>query len=83
MNMHAVEKSDTWTHFLRLANQARVRNAGFDLPVTPQRTVSDAKDNRVFRSAISGMPRAGKLYERAETIPKKRSLLGSRFDAYA
>ena len=81
--MQSVESSGSWTHFLKLANQARVRNAGFDLPLTPQRTIADANGKKVFYEAISGIPRAGKLYEKVQTPQKPRSILGSRFDGYA
>lgn len=83
MNMQSVDSSGSWTDFLKLANQARVRNAGFDLPLTPQRTIADAKDKKVFHESISGMPRAGKLYDRAQTPQKRGTILGARFDGYA
>ncbi len=83
MNINSVDNGKSWGHFLKLANQARVRNAGFDLPITPQRTIAEAKGKKVFQNAISGMPRAGKLYTKAQTTPKPRSVLGARFDSYA
>lgn len=83
MSVNSVDSSNSWGHFLKLANQARVRNAGFDLPLTPQRTIADAKNRKGFQKAISGMPRAGKLYDKAQTPQKRRSVLGTRFDSYA
>ncbi len=83
MNVNSVNSGNSWGDFLKLANQARVRNAGFDLPLTPQRTIADAKNKKVFQKAISGMPRAGKLYDQVKTQPRPKSVLGARFDSYA
>ncbi len=83
MNMQSVDGNDTWARFLKLANQARVRNAGFDLPLTPQRTVGSTRNKKHFQEILSGMPRAGKLYDVSHTQPRRQSIIGTRFDAYA
>ncbi len=83
MSIQSVDGNSSWTHFLKLSNQARVRNAGFDLPLTPQRNISSAKGKNAFHEAINGMPRAGKLYSKESTSQKKKAMLGTAFDAYA
>jgi hypothetical protein len=83
MNMQSVDGKDTWAQFLKLTNQARARNAGFDLPLTPQRTVGSGENKKLFTEVLSGMPRAGKLYDTAHNPRKRQSILGTRFDGYA
>jgi hypothetical protein len=84
MNTQSIGNNrDSWTQFLRLANQARSRNAGFELPLTPQRTVSGSGTRKSFEDVIAGGQRAGKIYEKDHASPKQRSVLGTRFDAYA
>ncbi len=83
MSIQSVDGNNSWTHFLKLSNQARVRNAGFELPLTPQRNISSAKGKNEFHEAINRMPRAGKLYGKEDSSRYKKSTLGTSFDAYA
>jgi len=83
MNMQPVVGSDTWAQFLKLSNQARVRNAGFDLPLTPNKTIGSKENKKRSQEIMSGIPQAGRLYDASETQTKRQSIIGTRFDAYA
>ena len=81
MNIQSTEGSYTWTKFLTLANAARVRNAGFDLPLAPVRAVSSGKKG-TMHGKVNPAIRAGSFYKTNKTV-KNKAVLGNRFDSYA
>ena len=81
MNIQSTDGSYSWTKFLTLANAARVRNAGFDLPLAPVRTVSPGKKGAVH-GKVNPAIRAGSFYKSNNTN-KNKVILGNRFDSYA
>ena len=81
MNIQSTEGSYSWTKFLTLANAARVRNAGFDLPLAPVRTVSTGKKSAAM-GKVNPTIRAGSFYKTVKAS-RDRAILGNRFDSYA
>lgn len=81
MNIQPTEVSYSWTKFLTLANAARVRNAGFDLPLAPVRNVSTGKRG-AMHGKVNPAIRAGSFYKTNKT-GKNKVVLGNRFDSYA
>ena len=81
MNIQSTEGSYTWTKFLTLANAARVRNAGFDLPLAPVKTVSSGKRGAMY-GKVNTAKRAGSFYK-TNKASKNKAVLGNRFDSYA
>lgn len=80
MNIQSTEDTHSWAKFLTLANAARVRNAGFDLPMAPVRTVATGKKG-IKKGKINQTIRPGSFYRTHET-KKNKIILGKRFDAY-
>ena len=81
MNIPSIEGTNPWAKFLTLANAARVRNAGFDLPLTPVRNVSTGKKG-VMQSKINPGMRPGSFYK-TNRAGNNKVILGKRFDSYA
>ena len=81
MNIPSIEGTNSWTKFLNLSNAARVRNAGFDLPLAPVKNVSTGKKG-VMKSITNPAMRPGSFY-RTDNAGKNKVILGKRFDSYA
>jgi len=81
MTISRVGGSQDWAKFLALASAAKVRNAGFDLPIAPNNTVS--KKNP--RSGVVRMTNetATEMLYKSSFEKKQKPVLGVRFDAYA
>ena len=81
MNIQSPEGTNSWTKFLTLSNAARVRNAGFDLPLAPVRNVSTGKKS-TMKSKINPAMRQGSFYK-TNKAGKNKVILGKHFDSYA
>jgi hypothetical protein len=78
MNIQQTGSSNSLATFMKLAEAARVRNGGFELPIEKTRTESASKAARQNGvAAISGGTYA------MEKNEKPRQVLGSLFDSYA
>ncbi len=83
MNAAAVQSPQTLDYFLKLAHSARVRNAGFKVPLSPNNTVSN-KPSTIRESKITAEAKMlSKLYASPTQQKDKQVSLGTRFDAYA
>lgn len=82
MNMQPVQGNDTWQQFMKLAHNAKVRNAGFDLPLTPKKTTVAAGRKRAPHNIETVVHSMRKLYD-IQAPEKQRPLIGTKFDAYA
>lgn len=83
MNTESIRGNDSWSEFMKLANVARVRNAGFNLPLARKNrsvveTIKNTHRNILQKNAISGN---AELYS-DRTDYKKLITLGTRFDVY-
>ena len=81
MSIRPVGDSHEWAKFLTLASAAKVRNAGFDIPIAPNNTVAK-KDQRAGVAKITDETATGAMYKSA-VGKKQKPVLGTRFDAYA
>lgn len=87
MNLESVRGNDAWEQFIRLANAAKTRNAGLNVPLPPKRSLGSAERSRnmtrhgQMNSAVS----LKKNVYAHENIPnqEKKQILGTKFDAYA
>lgn len=74
--------SQSWAKFVTLANAAKVRNAGFDLPLAPaNNTLPKSRSAGVAK--ITGQRETGAMYNSGPVEKKQKPVLGTRFDAYA
>lgn len=74
MNVQSVDNANTWPDFVKLASAARVRNAGFELPVGGIKAAA-------MQQGASINP-ANRLYG-SQPPQNGQQFLGTRFDAYA
>jgi hypothetical protein len=88
VNIQQAQMSESWAAFMKLAQTARVRNAGFDLPIGRQ----SAPTETVRASRKTELPAAGNLAKSQSltnaTRPfaateQPKQILGTKFDAYA
>lgn len=88
MNIGSAQSGDSWAAFQRLADAARVRNGGFDIPVTRQAAQpSPARPAmQVQRAprpeAAEALLRLSQAYTQKEQAQPQR-VLGTNFDSYA
>ncbi len=80
--MQPVQGNESWQQFRRLAHNAKVRNAGFDLPLTPKNARVSPGRKQVVRNLETAVPSMGKFYN-SQAPQKQKPALGTRFDAYA
>ncbi len=82
MNMQPVQGNDSWQQFRTLAHNAKVRNAGFNLPLTSKKAPLAAGRNRMTRNSKTVVHSMRKLYD-IQAPEKQQPVVGTRFDAYA
>lgn len=82
MDLHSIQGSNSWAQFSMLANAAKVRNAGFNIPLAPQKTASTAKAKTIIQSKAPIEIRKDKFYT-TNTPQMRKPILGANFDAYA
>jgi hypothetical protein len=82
MAMQPVQGNNAWHQFQRLAHNAKVRNAGFDLPLKPKKASFRAATNSAFRNRETVVHSMRRLYD-IQTPQKQMPTVGTRFDAYA
>ena len=82
MAMQPIQANEAWQQFQRLAHHAKIRNAGFNLPLKPKKAPVKAalpKDPRNVETVVHSMK---KLYD-IQTPERQKPVLGTRFDSYA
>ena len=82
MNIQSTEYTHTWSKFMTLTHAARVRNAGFDLPLAPAKTGVTGRQGALHRQTPAALPPRS-LYRTPAACVGKKHVLGNRFDAYA
>ena len=80
--MNSIQGSGSWEEFTRLANVAKVRNAGFNLPVVRGNTGSTKAAEKDMKSVNVVSLQNSKMYSVKKPV-KHKSIIGTRFDAYA
>ncbi len=78
MNTKAISRDDAWAQFMKLTQEARVRNSGLAHSST---SVSGSKKESV-RTNPSPLILSGVSYNKSKP-DAKRVILGGKFDAYA
>lgn len=81
MNVQSLDGNSAWAHFAHLADAARVRNAGFDVPLAQQRSTVQQKSMPVRPGRA--MPSVNENVYYNQQPQKQRPMLGTHFDAYA
>lgn len=81
MNTQGIGKQDSWGHFMKLTQDARLRNTGLSSRAS---TVSASKSNAASSVQTNKSPLIlkGASYSKGEPDVKK-VILGGKFDAYA
>lgn len=83
MNVSTVNDNQAWDKFATLAQAARVRNAGFNVPLASRRD-SVSEGRRGYRTQMnSGIKNVNRYYNKPNMIERNRVVKGGRFDAYA
>lgn len=77
MNTQAVGNRDAWAQFMKLTQEARMRNSGF--VVRGERVSAPEREKTIPAAAV---PSRGVSFSTAEPREKGR-ILGGLFDAYA
>ena len=83
MNTQPVQGNNSWSQFVKLAHNAKVRNGGFDVPLTQGKAYRTAQNrNSVIKNKLSVVHSMKRLYD-INTPEKQKPVLGTKFDAYA
>ena len=83
MELDSVKGNISWQHFVKLANAAKVRNAGFTLPFHSAKTEENPDANNSVKNI--GLKRGNSLWNGyTNRVPQKNdNILGQNFDSYA
>jgi hypothetical protein len=83
MELDSIKGNISWQHFVKLANAAKVRNAGFSVPFHSARETESENSNKTVKN--TNLKRGNYIWnEYMNKVPKRNNnVLGQNFDSYA
>ena len=85
MELDPVKGNISWQHFVKLANAAKVRNAGFTVPFHSAKRAENENTNNSVKNV--GLRRENSVWNgngyMNRVSKKNNNILGQNFDSYA